>query len=98
VGLKDPNRRIGSYGAFATGCFPLYINNSFTQVRQEIGDSYYSKNVFNKSLLSYQGGRVLFDKSNQVVQSDLLIGAKVRQDSDEVRQLQKDFHWHSIEF
>jgi 20S proteasome alpha/beta subunit len=95
---EDPVKRSGSYGALVSDCFALYINNSFTGVRQEIGDGYYSKNVFNKSLVSYKGGRLDFETSNQVIASDLLIGAKVRRDSPEVKQLREDFKWRSVEF
>jgi 20S proteasome alpha/beta subunit len=60
---EDPVKRSGSYGALVSDCFALYIDNSFTGVRQEIGDGYYSRNVFNKSLVSYKGGRLDFEKS-----------------------------------
>jgi len=94
--LKDPGKAAAFYGALAPGCFPLYFRNSFAGVRQELGDAYYSGNVFTESVLSYRGGRVQFERSNQVVDSDLLIGSKIRRDSPEVKQLLRDFKWRSV--
>ena len=85
--MKDRSKAAGFWGVVTPGCFPIYFNNSFTRARQEIGNSYYSGNVFREAVLSYKGGTVQFGTSNQVIDSDLLLGPKVRQDSPEVQQL-----------
>jgi hypothetical protein len=77
--------------------FGLYFKNSFTGVRQDLDSSYYSGNVFKECLLSYDGGRLEFEKSNQVIDSDLLIGPNARRDSPEVQRLLKDFRWRKVE-
>lgn len=95
---EDPVKRSGTYGVSVMGCFPIYFNNSFTGVHQDVDDGYYSTNVFNQSLLSYNGGPLNFGKSNEVNESDLQIGPNVPRDSPEAKQLVRDFNWHSVEF
>jgi hypothetical protein len=88
---------VGTWGVLTPGCFPIYFNNSFTRERQEIGNAYYSGNVFKEAVLSYEGGTVQFGTSNQVIDSDLLFGPKVRRDSPEVQKLLRDFSWRSVQ-
>lgn len=95
---NGPSRPITMWGILAPGSFPLYFNNEFNRVRQELGNSYYSRNVFRECLLSYDGGTIEFEKSNQVIDSDLLIGSGVGRDSPQVKQLLKDFKWRKVEF
>jgi hypothetical protein len=95
---EDPVKREGTYGVEVMRCATIYFNNSFTGVHQEIGEGFYSKNIFNKSLISYSGGPVNFGKSNEVNESDLRIGPKVPKDSPEVKLLLDDFKWKSVEF
>jgi hypothetical protein len=95
---EDPIKREGTNGVVVMGCSAIYFNNSFTGVHQEVGEGFYSKNTFNKSLISYSGGPVNFGKSNEVNESDLRIGPKVPKDSAEVKHLLDDFKWKSVEF
>lgn len=95
---EDPVKREATYGVGVWGCSAVYFNNSFTGVHQEIGEGFYSRNSFDKSLISYGGGPVNFGKSNQVTDSDLQIGPKVPKDSAEVKQLLNDFKWKSVEY
>jgi hypothetical protein len=97
-GSNGPLKPIRTFGIVAPGAFPLYFNDAFTRVRQELGNSYYARNVFKECILSYEGGTVEFEKSNQVIDSELLIGSSVRRDSPEVKQLLKDFQWQKVEF
>ena len=100
IGMEEaggPANREATYGVGVWGCSAVYFNNSFTGVHQEIGEGFYSRNSFDKSLISYGGGPVNFGKSNQVTDSDLQIGPKVPKDSAEVKQLLNDFKWKNVE-
>jgi hypothetical protein len=89
--MKDRSKTAGFWGVVTPGCFPIFFNGSFIRTRQEIGNAYYSGNVFKEAVLSYEGGTVQFGTSNQVIDSDLILGPKVHRDSPEVQQLLKDF-------
>lgn len=84
------------YGIIVSGGFPLFFKNTFTGVQQILDDSYYAGNVFRDCRLIYNGGRVAFETSNQVIDSDLIIGPKARKDSPEIEQLRKNFMWRTV--
>lgn len=85
------------YGILTLGNFALYFKSTFVGVRQDLDDSYYSGNVFRDCLLTYNGGRMTFEKSNQVFDCDLLLGPKADQDSPGVQQLLRNFKWRNVE-
>jgi 20S proteasome alpha/beta subunit len=87
-----------TYASLAPGFFMLYFRDRFTRVKQILDDGYFSGNIFRECILTFGGRGTKFEKSNQIIDSDLLIGAGVRRDSPEVKQLLKDFTWRNVEF
>jgi 20S proteasome alpha/beta subunit len=87
-----------SYGVVRNGPFGLYFRNEFVHVRQILDNSYYGRNLFKDCVLVYGGDRAQFEKSNEVIDSDLEIAAGVRRNSPEVRQLLGDFRWRTVKY
>jgi hypothetical protein len=90
-----PAGRTG-YGVFVSpGYFTLYFKNSFKRVEQWLDEAYFSGNVFRECRLLYNGGRLRFENSNEVYDSDLILGG-VNRDTPEVKHLLKDFKWRHV--
>jgi hypothetical protein len=80
----------------AQGLFGLYFRNEFIHVRQELDNAYYGRNMFKDCVLMYSGGKTQFEKTNQVINSDLEIAAGVPLDAPEVKKLVNDFEWRTV--
>jgi len=76
----------------------LFFKNSFSHTTQPLDDGYFSGNHFEDCWLRYRSGTLQFDDSNQVVNSDLIIGPKLDRNSPTVKHLMKDFKWRHISF
>lgn len=93
----DPRKPI-LYGIVMNGYVGLYFKNEFIHVKQELDNTYYGANTFRDCILTYRGGKTRFEKSNEVVDSDLEIAAGVSRDSQEVKQLLHDFKWRAVKY
>lgn len=91
-----PFGRTGDAVAVYSSPFSLYFKNSFKRVQQHLGGAYWGANVFRECRLMYSGGRLQFENSNQVYDSDLVLTG-VKRDSPQVQHLLNDFKWRHIE-
>ena len=91
-----PVGRMGRGVFVAPGLFTLYFKNSFKRVEQWLDEAYFGGNVFRESRLLYNGGRLQFENSNEVYDSDLILGG-VNRDTPEVKHLLNDFKWRHVE-
>jgi hypothetical protein len=83
-------RRVADHSIFISCSF-----SGMTQI-QELDGNFYINNQFRNTVLTYNGGKVGFDKSNRVSDSTLVVGPLVRPDDVTVRKLAHDFTWASI--
>lgn len=101
LGVEGSESRVGrqmGFGSFVgrDESFTLYFKDSFTRVQQRLDEAYFAGNVFRECRLLYDGGRLKFEDSNQVYDSDLILG-RVDRNTPEVKHLLKDFKWRHIE-
>jgi hypothetical protein len=97
VGSRAGGRPKPGTGVTMYGRFGVLYEDKFVHTWQSLDDSYWANNEFADSTLFYGGGRTLFQKSNQVTNCDLEIGAAVGADSPVAAQLLKDFKWRSVD-
>jgi hypothetical protein len=84
----------GSAGAGSNIIGPaLVMINTFSKTSIPLDGNYFFSNQFTQSVLKYGGGPLYFDKSNQVLDCQLLLGPDVKLDNSTVQQLVHDFHW-----
>lgn len=88
--------RMGDAVYAGPGLFMLYFRDHFTRAGQHLDDAYWGGNVFRECILRYSGGKLEFEDSNQVYDSDLVLSG-VKRDSPEVKHLLKDFKWRHVE-
>ena len=81
----------------APGKFTLFFKNSFKRVQQHLDGAYFAGNVFTECRLIYSGGRLQFEDSNQVSDSDLILGYGVDRNDPKVKHLLNDFKWRHVE-
>ena len=91
-----PSDDSGTAVQVGPGLFTLYFKNSFTRVQQNLGESYFGENIFRECRLFYTGGRLRFDPSNQVYNSELVLGPGVDRNNPEVMNLMYNFPWKHV--
>jgi hypothetical protein len=78
------------------GLFTLYFKNEFKRVIQDLDEGYFNGNVFVGCRLLYFGGRLQFEDSNRVEDSELIISPGIDRQAPEVRHLLDHFHWKRV--
>jgi hypothetical protein len=76
--------------------FGLFLGNRFIHANQDLDNGYFAKNEFRDCVLICRGGSIQFLESNQVTDTDLILGPGVSRSSPEVEQLLK-FRWRSVD-
>jgi hypothetical protein len=76
----------------------IFIRCSFSGMEQvqELDGNFFIENQFRNTVLTYNGGKVGFDRSNLVRDSILIVGPLVRPDDERVQKLGHDFKWARI--
>ena len=82
--------RVANHGIFIRCSF-----SGMTQI-QALDGNFFIGNQFRNTVLTYNGGKVGFDDSNQVSDSILVVGPLIRSDDVTVRKLAQDFKWARI--
>jgi hypothetical protein len=75
------------------GVAVVFLRTAFERDRRPLDGHYFLSNAFTDSLLIYNGGPLSFDKSNQLTDCQLLLGARVTLGDPKVRHLLNDFQW-----
>jgi len=87
---------VGEQSAVAShGIFIRCSFSGMTQI-QKLDGNFFIDDQFRNTVLTYNGGKVGFDKSNQVSDSILIVGPLIRPDDATVRKLAQDFKWTKI--
>lgn len=76
----------------------LFFKNSISHATQPLDYGYFSGNRFEDCWLRYREGTLRFDSSNEVINSDLIIGPALDRSSPTVKHLVKDFKWRHVTF
>jgi hypothetical protein len=78
------------------GTTMLIMRTTFDHDRRKLDGHYYFSDTFKDSIIAYDGGPLYFDKSNHVLNCQLVIGVHAKRRSETARHLADDFHWVRI--
>jgi hypothetical protein len=92
---RMPAAPMGEALVVSPDLFTLSFKNSFKRVQQHLDGAYFGGNVFRECRLLYNGGRLQFEDSNEVYDSDLILSG-VNRDTPEVKHLLNDFKWRHV--
>lgn len=96
-GVETPPSAPMSSGVdIGPGLFTLFFRDKFKQVQQRLDEGYFSESLFTHCQLLYNGGRLQFEHSNRVYDSELFLGPEVDRNAPDVMYLMYNFPWKHV--
>jgi hypothetical protein len=90
------NVSVSNFGPIGGPAPTIFVRCYWNGTQRQLDDNYFIANQFVNSVLIYDGGRLNLGDSNEVTNSELVLGLHAKVTDNEVKQLVKSFAWSRV--